>query len=122
MTTPFSLALAAALKAKRMRQSDLARAVGCGPASIGAYLSGASVPRRDRLARINEVLGVNLVPRKRLIVEDVAPLLGVGRNTMREDMRGGAFRQIGEAVPSRKGKRHRYYFYPAKVRELVEID
>jgi transcriptional regulator with XRE-family HTH domain len=121
---PFPDALALALKYARMSQSELARRVGCGRASISAYLRGMDTPRRDRLEKINEVLGTELHVARAIRVREVARAMGMGEHKLRKAMRDGAGRlkEIGVVIPSKSGKRCRTYFFPAEVERLVGID
>jgi len=116
-----SLALALALKAARMSQSELARRVGCGPAAISAYLHGREVPRRERLAKINEVLGADLVVGRAIRVKDVAPAMGMCEHTLRRAMLKGRYEELGVVIPSRGGKRYCFRFYPLAMKKLAGI-
>jgi transcriptional regulator with XRE-family HTH domain len=116
----FPAALAAALKAAKMSQSDLARAVGCSRARISEYVAGSKLPRRVMLERINEALGgTNLSPTRPISVEEVARDLKAEPETVRRGLRGGQLSMLGVAIPSPNGKRHKYIIFPEKYKELV---
>jgi predicted transcriptional regulator len=117
----FSVALATAMREQRITNAELARRVGCGRVSIGEYLSGEAVPRRERLQKINEVLGTKLTITKNITAQEVAAAMGTSPDFLRKAMRKGQFREIGEAVQI-NGGRFRCLFYPMRVKELVGID
>jgi len=120
--TSYSVALAAALKAAKMSQAELARRVGCGRGSIAQYLRGEAVPRRDRLAAINAELGTQLSPARPVRIGEVAAAMGMCEETMRRALALGIYPEIGRAIPSPSGARCCYRFYPQEVKRLCGID
>jgi DNA-binding phage protein len=120
--TPFPAALALALKAARMSQSELARRVGCGRNLINAYLRGRNVPPREMLAKINDALGADLCVARAITVRQVAAAMGMCEETMRRALALNIYPEIGRAIPSPSGKRRCYRFYPQEVKRLCGID
>jgi len=118
----FQFDLRAALKERKITQSELARMVGIGSCSISEYVRGEAIPRRETLRKINEALGVSLSTARPITTREVAWYLGIGPSTLMRGMRAGKFAEIGQAVPTESGNGYRYVFYPAKLKEYIGID
>jgi len=122
MTTPLSAALTAALKSKRMSGAELARQLGVSRETVSAYCRGDVVPPKKRLAKINEVLGVEIEIRRKLTVPRVAKAMGMSCRLMHHGLITGALSHIGVAIPATNGRGYSYRFWPEKVKEYVGID
>jgi len=117
----FPDALRRAMRESKVSQSELARRVKCNRSDISAYLRGLSVPRRERLQRINEALGVDLYAVKPITAKEVAQRLGMCVGTLLdglEDPNSGLSR-IGGIV--RTNKKRKPYFFPAAVERLLGL-
>jgi len=115
----FPVALASALRAANMSQSELAKRVGCGRSAISNYMSGNRIPPRGMLERINAALGANLSPTRPIKVLDVVRDLRIGAKTIRRGIIGGQLSMIGTAIPSPSGKRHKIVIFPEKYKEFI---
>ena len=118
----FPVALAAALRAACISQSELARSVGCSRSVISEYMSGDKLPRRGMLDRINAALGANLSPTRHISVKEVARDFRVGVEKIRRGFKGGQLAMFGVAIPSPNGKRHSFMIFPQKYKEWVNAN
>jgi transcriptional regulator with XRE-family HTH domain len=116
-----------------INQSDLAKSAGASKASISQYLSGKNGPRRQVVAKLAEILGVdeawlggrsdeplNIRPRT-LRPRQAAKVLGSNVESVRIRMQKGSFSpSIGTACKL-DGFKFTYEVYPEKLAAFLNV-